>query len=625
MTMNSTTNVNSMYNTLEVCDPPQNREWVELYNPNPCDTLDLSCYTLGANATSGTMGSNWGAFTFPAGSKIPPLGFIIVGGNDAQVFYLDYNLRNYYLNYYGSLYIDGTNKRWFLRNEYGWIAIYNPQGEPVDAVYWTIDGNPNRLYSEEEFSNEITTTTSCSGTLHLPSARNIPNIEFAGKLTQDNDNSFQRKVDGDTIWYPAMHYPTPNECNSYCVHPQQITMSGTIAHCGSNNGKAVVHVRSGGTGPYSIRWNTTPEQTDTMAVNLAPGVYTVTVTDRFNCYKVTGSYTVGNIAGPVTMIDSILSETCHEANGLAHVAISGGTLPYTILWSTNPPQTTQYLMNVHNGHYIATVTDSLGCVSISEVVVPNSGPFLTFTEVVPDTCNKNVGAATAVVAAGRPPYSFLWDQAVNSSQPSAANLAAGTYTVSVTDQVCTISSTVTIDNIPGPPVDFNAVPENIYVSDGWCYFTNLSPGSVRWEWSFGDGASSFESDPSHKYLDIGIYSVKLVVSDDRNCTDSARHTVIVKDLSRIFVPNAFIPDGDSHNDIFTAYGINITKFEMTIYSRWGQVIYKTNDIEKGWDGTYNGKPAPIGVYQWIIRYNKDIGGNQHSMDKIMGRVSLLRR
>lgn len=614
-----------MYNMIPECSPPENREWVELYNPNPCDTVDISCYTLGANASSSTMGSNWGAFTFPAGTKIPPLGFIVIGGNDAQVLNLDFNLRYYRLNYFGTQYLDGTIERWFLRNEYGWVAIYNPQGQAVDAVYWTLDGNPNQLNYQPEFNNEIPTSVTCSGAQRLPAARNIRYIEYAGRLTQDNDVSFQRKVDGDTIWFAQMRYPTPNECNSWTVHPPIISMSGTTAQCGGPIGSATVHVRNGGTGPYSFRWNTSPAQTDSTAVNLSPGTYTVTVADRFDCYTVTGSYTVGNIAGPVTQIDSVLSETCHIANGLSHVAISGGTPPYSVVWNSSPPQTGQYLVDVHSGHYVVTVTDSLGCISISETIIPNSGPFLAFTSVIPDTCNKGVGSVTADVTAGRPPYSYFWDQQVNSTNQIVTGLRAGNYSLSVTDQECTISSTVTIENVPGPVVNFEAEPENIYVSDGWCYFTDLTPGSVSWDWVFGDGFSSFDNNPAHKYLTIGTYSVKLTATDNRGCTDSARHTVVVKDLSRIFVPNAFIPDEDGVNDVFTAYGINITRFEMTIYNRWGQLVYKTNDINKGWDGTYNGSPSPIGTYSWIIKYNKDIGGDQYSMDKLMGRVNLIRR
>jgi len=626
MNLTSTTNVNSMYNIRDDCDPPENREWVELYNPNPCDSIDISCYTLGANATSNqTGGSNWGAFTFPEGTKVPPAGFIVIGGNDAQVNQLDFNLRTYRLNYYGVRYIDGTEERWFLRNEFGWIAIYNPQGVPVDAVYWTTSGNQDELYSAVEFSNDIVTTTSCSGTQRLSAARNIPHIEYAGKLLQDNYLSFQRKFDGDTVWYPAMHYPTPNECNSWCVHPPQITMTGVTAHCGSNNGSAAVHVRDGGTGPYKITWSTIPSQTDTLAIDLAPGKYTVTVTDKYNCYSVTGSYTVGNIEGPVTHIDSVQSETCHYANGNAHVAINGGTPPYSVSWNTIPPQTDVFLHNVHAGTYSATVIDSLGCVSECEVTVPNSGPLIYFSDIIPDTCNKAVGSATAIVSAGRPPYFYQWDNLSGSNLPTAGNLTSGTYTVSITDQVCTISSSVDINNIPGPEVDFGASPENIYVSDGWCSFTDLSPGSVRWAWDFGDGSTSSESNPAHKYLDIGIYSVSLIASNQSNCTDSARHYITVKDLSRLFVPNTFIPDGDGHNDIFKAYGINITKFEMIIFNRWGQLIFMTDDIEKGWDGTYNGAKSPIGVYFWCISYNKDVGGNFYTLDKLRGSVNLLRR
>jgi gliding motility-associated-like protein len=71
------------------------------------------------------------------------------------------------------------------------------------------------------------------------------------------------------------------------------------------------------------------------------------------------------------------------------------------------------------------------------------------------------------------------------------------------------------------------------------------------------------------------------------------------------IPNAFTPNGDGKNDVFRIKGVqveNITKFNFQIFNRWGQLVFSTTDILKGWDGTYIGKNCPADVYSWVIYY-----------------------
>ncbi|GIV41986.1 MAG: hypothetical protein KatS3mg034_1296 [Vicingaceae bacterium] len=77
----------------------------------------------------------------------------------------------------------------------------------------------------------------------------------------------------------------------------------------------------------------------------------------------------------------------------------------------------------------------------------------------------------------------------------------------------------------------------------------------------------------------------------------------------IFLPNAFTPDNDGKNDVYFAKGYNIENFEMNIFDRWGNLVFKSNDIMQGWDGTINGQPAPMGVYQVTVFYT-DTGKKQ---------------
>ncbi|MBE0641561.1 MAG: gliding motility-associated C-terminal domain-containing protein, partial [Bacteroidales bacterium] len=87
-----------------------------------------------------------------------------------------------------------------------------------------------------------------------------------------------------------------------------------------------------------------------------------------------------------------------------------------------------------------------------------------------------------------------------------------------------------------------------------------------------------------------------------------------------YVPNAFTPDGDQLNDVFQVSGLNTEDFRLTIFDRWGGLIFESNDIGKGWDGTIKGSQAPTGIYIVVI-YFTDVNGLKRSH---YGHVSLVR-
>ncbi len=617
--VNSITNANSMYSNH---NPPDNKEWIELYNPNLCDSVDISCYTICGNmddpSTPGNP-SNWGSFTFPQGTKIPPGGLMVLGGNNAMVPRLDYNITNYYTNFYGVNYLDGTSDRWFLRNDYGWLAIFTPNGRVVNAVYWSGTGGASSLYTKAVFANIVTTRTTCNGQVTYPSPRNIPGIEFIGSPLDATYTSFQRKQDGGIVWYPTPRYPTPNDLNGEPVEPPVFSYSYTNPHCNQNNGSIIAQVVHGGPGPYNYTWNTTPPQYDDTARNLGPGTYTVTVSDLFSCQQTSGSFTITSIPIQNVSIINILAENCNNANGSARAVVNSGKPPYRYRWNSSPMQTNSILFGVHTGTYNVTVTDSIGCEVVSEVTIPHISPNSTFT-ISPDTCYKGVGSISVVVSGGFPPYTYLWNNPLGYSLSRNDTLHSGSYIINVSDTVCTVTDTIVITSTPSPIMDFTASPNPLYISSGICNFNSINNEAVWWFWDFGDDSYSNISNASHKYNEIGTYTVTLVAYDRNGCTDTTIKTIVVKDLTEIYIPNAFSPDGDLINDIFLPKGINVTEFEMQIFNRWGGLIFQTNDVLKGWDGGED----PNGVYIWLIRYNKDIGDNKYERKEAIGRVYLHR-
>lgn len=623
----NTANANSMYSTDNNMQPSYNREYVELYNSHPCDTVDISCYTLGSNANSSSTGQNWGAFTFPQGSRIPPLGFLIVGGNYAPVPINDFNITNYRQTSFNTQYLTGDFVRWFLRDQWGWIALYNSAGQPVDAVYWNASpGSAANLYSTQEYQNTIVNTLACGGTKTHAAAANIPGITYVGNIQPGTMTSFQRVQDGSPTWHPGPVAITPRAPNGVPIAPPTLNFNIVPEHCGMHDGVITVIIISGGTGPYTVYWNSSSTSGGNTISNLVAGTYTVEVRDAFDCLKTFDTIVVPDDAGPLIDIFSVVDEKCSAKDGSVMTNITGGLQPYTILWNTTPPITNGNLLSMSAGTYRITVTDAAGCISTDSVTIKNhKEPILNIVLISPDSCGYGIGKALAEVTGDYHPYQYLWNSSPQQTDSIAVKLPAGNYAVTVTDGVCTVTGQIVIPLIPGPVADFVPNPDKVYVQDGVVAFTDLSAGQISsWLWDFTDGSISALQHPVHKFTSLGTYNVKLTVTDNIGCEGSASHPVLVKDITTAYFPNAFSPDGDGNNDVFMPKGIYITNYHLSIYDRWGRLIFFSESPEEGWDGKSDGRMMPEGVYIWQAFFTHDYGENIQKDLVLKGTVTLIR-
>ncbi|MCE9540591.1 MAG: PKD domain-containing protein [Bacteroidetes bacterium] len=190
--------------------------------------------------------------------------------------------------------------------------------------------------------------------------------------------------------------------------------------------------------------------------------------------------------------------------------------------------------------------------------------------------------------------------------------------------VSTFSKNNYIAVYPKPDASFTVTPQTTTLTDPVISITDLSTGADHWNWNFGDGSdtTSALSSSTYTYADTGTYIVTLITSTQYNCIDTAYQTVIIEPDFLLYIPNAFTPDGDGINDSFSGKGVFIKKYEMTIFDRWGNLIYKTDDIDKPWDGKANhgGEIAQAEVYVYVIEA-LDLKDRKH---KYKGLVTLLR-
>ena len=207
-------------------------------------------------------------------------------------------------------------------------------------------------------------------------------------------------------------------------------ISSSPTTCGNSNGTAWIDL-SGGIPPYAYVWNTVPVQNNDTASGLSTGTYTVTVTDSAGC-TYTDSVFVNNTANLSATLQSQQDVSCNGVgDATATVMPSGGTAPFTYLWSNG--QTTQTAIGLSGGSYSCVVTDSNGCtVTVNGVTIQEPVLLTATASTSPVLCNgDSTGSATANPSGGTAPYTYIWSN-LDTNQ-TASGLAFGTYTCTITD------------------------------------------------------------------------------------------------------------------------------------------------------------------------------------------------
>lgn len=172
----------------------------------------------------------------------------------------------------------------------------------------------------------------------------------------------------------------------------------------------------------------------------------------------------------------------------------------------------------------------------------------------------------------------------------------GSYFVIVKDRNdCYNSDTLAVGELPSPIL--NLAPENaICIPDGQSVILDAGgqgPYSYLWPHS-GDTTRTITVNQEGNYL--------VRATNKEGCVTEQSTKVEDRCEPRFFIPDAFTPDGEGHNEILEIFGAYYTKFSIRIYNRWGEVIYATSDIEARWDGTYKGLKVQPGSYPYVLSY-----------------------
>ena len=305
------------------------------------------------------------------------------------------------------------------------------------------------------------------------------------------------------------------------------------------NGNMNVHT-TGGTPGYTYIWNTSPPQTDSTALNLAAGTYTVTVTDIMGCVS-TISSTVYQPTQLAVTVSGLTPVPCYgQSNGSATISASGGVPGYIYQWSTSPSQTTATASNLPAGTYTVTVSDHNSCTTTTSATITQPTLLIsTVSSIDSVQCNGlGNGSINVNTSGGTTNYTYLWNTTPSQTTSTANNLHAGSYTVTVTDaNGCTNTLNATVYEPTVLAAAINHVDSvNCFGQNNGSITTTVTGGTptyiYHWNTTPPQNGSSLSNVPA------GPYSV--TVTDHNGCTSTL--TTIV------YQPNALVLNLTPHNE-----------------------------------------------------------------------------
>ena len=369
-------------------------------------------------------------------------------------------------------------------------------------------------------------------------------------------------------------------------------------------------------GGSTYSWSTGGSTASITVTPTTTTTYTVTGSSGVGCSgTATVSVTVNPL--PTVSIDPSQSSICSGTSVIltANSDISGTSF----IWSNNISGNNITVIPSTTTTYAVTGTTNQGCTGTASVTINVSQPPIIDYTTTQSHCGQSDGNIITNVTGGIPPFIYQWSNGANTSNLN--NIPAGNYNLTITDaNGCSSTINITLVEASKPQANFAPKPQITTIDDPIIYFENYSIGASSYQWDFGDGYSSTYFSPTHAYDFPGVYHVVLSVSDQYGCVDTVGANIIINDITNIFLPNAFTPNGNNINELYNIMGTGIdpSTFEMRIFDRWGKQLFYTTDYSASWDGTYNGEPVPQGSYIIAIKYsNKNNGNKYYIVDKIV--------
>ncbi len=388
---------------------------------------------------------------------------------------------------------------------------------------------------------------------------------------------------------------------------------------------------TGGNGVYSFLWTHDGSAMGTGTTLNVPASdttwYRLTVHDACQ-HNATDSVMVTTIPLPGIQVQSWDSTVFCIGDTMVLVpkAVTGGNGVYSYAWTSG--DTTLVLSTADplqvgvpaDASYTLHVQDQCGysADSVFTTFIPHYAPFRISLTTDSTICAGDSIALHALVTGGSGTYTLDWEGwAWSDPVYTYAGDQDAQFKVDVLDHCGEFISAVTHVAVQHPEAHILIYNQG---QDDWLFQASTVPFMVPvLIWDLGDGTRVKATSAHHSYVDLEDHWVTLHTVSDEGC--KAMDSLLVKPPGTLFFPNAFTPDGDGINDDWGPTWSSVHEFHLTIFDRWGHVVFDSDDITKRWNGTVNGgDPATTGVYVYKYRAK----GHYYEANEKYGHVTLLR-
>jgi gliding motility-associated-like protein len=377
----------------------------------------------------------------------------------------------------------------------------------------------------------------------------------------------------------------------------------------------------------------------------------VSVTDGNGCTNlISGNATISNY--PVPSMNALVPQDVCEGTNLSVQGFGVNIAGSTFAWTNTTGIDVGFGLSGTGNIPIFLAQNSTGAdIFVTVSVVPTSpqgcvGPASTFiigvhpNPVVSFFADSLMGCEPFTTmfhnTSSVPGQNCLWDfgtgPAAFGCDSVPAIFGAGVYDVTLnvtTADGCFGTATISdyIVVYEQAEASFTFAPQIIDIDDTEVEFLNQSQNADMYQWDFGDTTPFvYQINPSHIYPQVpNQYLVTLVATNSGFCPDTAQQLVIIQDVIVFYVPNVFTPDHDEFNEgfhpVFTS-GFDPFDYHLTIFNRWGEVMFESYNAEIGWDGTYSNQGlVQDGVYIWQIEFKENMSDKRHTH---RGHVTVLK-
>jgi len=374
----------------------------------------------------------------------------------------------------------------------------------------------------------------------------------------------------------------------------------------------------GGTPPYVYLWS---NGSILYSQNLGEGDYDLIVSDLFGCGD-TSSISITYDPPPVVDLGSDYTIACNTITTLIP-NIAGGTQPYSYAWNDGSINSS---LTIAEGNYSLTVSDFWNCSDWDDVDISVDIPGTVTLTGGGSICDNGTTVIMDFDFNGLLPWNLEFTnglsnqtiQGITNSNYLLTTSNEGIYDVIVASDVndCLANIVGTAQVIVNPLPIANISPSESFIYEGETIELEVGDYAI-YQWYNSEGLD-LDTLSTLTVSDSGTYYVW--VKDVNGCEDVSDLAIVhTQPHTNLFIPNAFTPNSDDHNELFIITGVSVKTFNIQIFNRWGELMFMSESIDKSWDGAFDNKKVQEGTYY----YNVKVLGDDNRMLELSGTVNII--